>query len=106
MSAAAPDRVVPSVVSSILTLVARLLVLVVRNRRSLLACHVWHDRFGISALGKVHGEVAVTVGGNPAQNLYMSKVWLVNRSMQDVENLEAKVFCRTEDMYLTSEQTS
>ena len=105
MFVAAPDWIVPSLVSSILTFLATLLMLVVGNRRALLTYHVWHDRIGISTLDKVHGEVVVTVGGDPVQNLYMSNIWLVNRSVRDVENLEIKVFCRAEDMHLMSEWT-
>ena len=82
-----------------------LLIVVVRNRRSLLTYHVTHDRIGISTLDNIHGEVSVTVGGNQMQNLYMSNVWLVNRSTRDVEGLEAKIWCGTDDMRLLSEQT-
>lgn len=80
-------------------------VVVVRNRRSLLTYHVTHDRIGISAQDNIHGEVSVTVGGHRMQNLYMSNVWLVNRSMRDVEDLEVKVWCGPDDMRLMSEQT-
>ena len=79
--------------------------MVMRNRRSLLTYHVRHDRIGISTLDNVHGEVSVTVGGNRTQNLYMSNVWLVNRSMRDIEDLEVKVLTWTADMRLMSEQT-
>ena len=82
-----------------------LLVLAVRNRRSLLTYHETHERIGISTLDNIHGEVLVTVGGNPMQNLYMSNVWLVNRSMRDVEDMELKVLSGTNDMQLMSEQT-
>ena len=100
-----PDWALPSLVTGSLTLVVTLLVVVVRNRRSLLTYHVTHDRIGISTLDNIHGEVSVTVGGNPMQNLYMSNVWLVNRSMRDVEDLELKVLSGTNDMRLMSEQT-
>ena len=100
-----PDWVLPSLVTGSLTFVVTLFVVVVRNRRSLLTYHVTHDRIGISTLDNIHGEVSVTVGGNPMQNLYMSNVWLFNRSMRDVENLELKVFSGTNDMRLMSEQT-
>ena len=100
-----PDWVFPSTVSGVLTFVVTLLVVVVVNRRSLLTYHVTHDRIGISAFDAIHGEVSVTVGGYRVQNLYMSNVWLVNRSMRDVEDLEVKVFCGTDDMRLMSEQT-
>ena len=53
----------------------------------------------------VKAGIAVTVGGNPVQNLYMSNIRLVNRGVRDVEDLELKVFCRAEDMHLMSEQT-
>lgn len=76
-----------------------------RNRRSLLTYHVTHDRIGISAQDSIHGEVSVTVGGNPVDNLYMTNVRLVNRSMRDVEDLEVKVFSGNDDMRLMSEQT-
>lgn len=100
-----PDWVLPSLVGGSLTLVVTLLVVMVLNRRSLLTYHVTHDRIGISALDNIHGEISVTVGGNQVQNLYMSNVWLVNRSIRDVENLEVKVFCGPNDMRLMSEQT-
>ena len=99
------DWAAPALISCALTLVVTLLVFVVRNRRVLLTYHVLHDRIGISTFDRVHGEVMVTVGGNPVQNLYMSSIWLVNRSMRDVEELEVKVCCRAEDMHLMSEQT-
>lgn len=99
------DWVAPALVSCILTLAVTLLVFVVRNRRVLLTYHAWHDRIGISTFDSIHGEIAVTVGGNPVQNLYMSNIWLVNRSVRDVEDLELKVFCRAEDMHLMSEHT-
>ena len=35
----------------------------------------------------------------------MSNVWLVNRSMRDLEDLEVKVLCGASDMRLMSEQT-
>ncbi|MDE2824483.1 MAG: hypothetical protein OXK79_13355 [Chloroflexota bacterium] len=100
-----PDWVLPSLVGGSVTLVVTLLVVMVRNRRSLLTYHVTHDRIGISTLDNIHGEVSVTVGGNQVQNLYMSNVWLVNRSMRDVEDLEVKVLCGPDDMRLMSEQT-
>ena len=100
-----PDWVLPSLVGGSLTFVVTLLVVVVRNRRSLLTYHVTHDRIGISTLDNIHGEVSVTVGGNRMQNLYMSNVWLVNRSMRDVEDLELKVLSGTNEMRLMSEQT-
>ncbi len=99
------DWVLPSLVSGSLTLVVTLFVVVVQNRRSLLTYHVTHNRIGISTRDNIHGEVLVTVGGNQMQNLYMSDVWLVNRSMRDIENLELKVFSETKDMRLMSEQT-
>ena len=100
-----PDWVLPSLVGGFVSFVMTLLVVVVRNRRSLLTYHATHDRIGISTLDKIHGEVAVTVGGNQVQNLYMTNVWLVNRSMGDVEDLEIKVVCSNDDMRLMSEQT-
>ena len=100
-----PDWVLPSLVGGSLTFVVTLLVVVVRNRRSLLTYHVTHDRIGISTLDNTHGDVSVTVGGNRMQNLYMSNVWLVNRSMRDVEDLELKVLSGTYEMRLMSEQT-
>ena len=100
-----PDWVLPSLATGALTLVVTLLVLVVRNRRALLSYHATHDRIGISTLDKIHGEVSVSVGGNPVQNLYMTNVWLVNRSMRDIEDLEVKVLCENADMRLMSEQT-
>lgn len=100
-----PDWVFPSLVGSSLTFVVTLFVLVVRNRRALLTYHATHDRIGISTLDKIHGEIAVTVGGNQVQNLYMTNVWLVNRSMRDIEELEVKVWCGNDDMRLMSEQT-
>lgn len=102
---AVPDWVLPSLVSGSLTLVVTLLVMVVRNRRALLTFHVTHYRIGISTLDNIHGEVSVTVGGNQMQNLYMSNVWLVNRSMRDVEDLEVKVLRGTDDMRLMNEQS-
>ena len=102
---AMPDWVLPSLAGGSLTLVVTLFVLVVRNRRDLLTYHATHDRIGISTLDKIHGEVAVTVGGNQVQNLYMTNVWLVNRSMRDVEELEVKVLCGNDEMQLMSEQT-
>ena len=100
-----PDWAFPSVISSCLTLLVTLLVVVVRNRRSLLTFHVTHTRIGISAVDNIHGEVSVTVGGNRMQNLYMSNVWLVNRSMRDVEDVELKIWTQSEDMRILSEQT-
>ena len=100
-----PDWVLPSLVGGSLTFVVTLLVFVVGNRRSLLTYHATHNRIGISTLDKIHGEVAVTVGGNQVQNLYMSNVWLVNRSMRDVEDLEVRVLCGNNDMRLMSEET-
>ena len=99
-----PDWVFPSLVSGSLTLVVTLFVVVVRNRRSLLTYHVTYDRIGISAHDNIHGEVSVTVGGHQMQNLYMSNVWLVNRSMRDIEDLEVKVWCGPDGMRLMSEQ--
>ena len=100
-----PDWALPALVTGFLTLVVTLLAVVLRNRRSLLTYHVMHDRIGISTRDNIHGEVSVTVGGNPMQNLYMTNIWLVNRSMRDVEGLELKVWAGTDDMRLVSEQT-
>ena len=100
-----PDWIFASLVSGLLTLVVTLLVVVLRNRRSLVTYHVTHDRIGISTHDSIHGEVSVTVGGNRMQNLYMSNIWLVNRSMRDIEDLQVKVFTGTNDMRLMSEQT-
>ena len=100
-----PNWVLTSLVSSILTLVVTLLVVLVRNRRALLTYHVTHDRIGISTFDNIYGEVSVTVGGNQMQNLYMSNVRLVNRSMRDVENLEVKVWAETDHMQLMTEKT-
>ena len=100
-----PDWVLPSLAGGFLTLSVTLFVFVVRNRRALLTYHAAHDRIGISTLDKNHGEIAVTVGGNQVQNLYMTNVWLVNRSMRDLEELEVKILCSNDDMRLMSEQT-
>ena len=100
-----PEWVLPSLLSGSLTLVVTLFVVVVRNRRALFTYHVTHDRIGISTLDNIHGEVSVTVGGNQMHNLYMSNVWLVNRSMRDIEDLELKVWTATNDMQLMSEHT-
>ena len=100
-----PDWVLPSLAGGSLTFLVTLFVLVIRNRRSLLTYHATHERIGISTLDKIHGDVSVTVGGNPVQNLYMTNVWLVNRSVRDVEELEVKVLCDNADMRLMSEQT-
>ena len=62
-----PDWVIPSLAGGSITLVVTLLALVVRNRRALLAYHETHDRVGISTLDRIHGDVSVTVGGNPVQ---------------------------------------
>ena len=100
-----PDWVLPSLAGGSLTFLVTLFVLVIRNRRALLTYHATHERIGISTLDKIHGDVSVTVGGNPVQNLYMTNVWLVNRSVRDVEELEVKVLCDNADMRLMSEQT-
>ena len=100
-----PDWVITNFLTFVATLVATLVVVLVKNRRSLLTYHVRHDRIGISTYDNIHGEVSVTVGGNQMQNLYMSNVWLVNRSMRDVENLEIKIYAGTDDLKLMSEQT-
>ena len=100
-----PDWVIPSLAGGSLTLVVTFFVLVVRNRRVLLTYHATHDRIGISSLDNIHGEVAVTLGGNQVQNLYMTNVWLVNRSIRDVEELEVKILSDNPDMRLMSEQT-
>lgn len=97
--------VLPSIVSGILAFVLALLLVLVRNRRSLLTYHVTHNRIGISTHDNIHGEVSVSVGGNPMQNLYMSNIWLVNRSMRDVQDLDVKVYTGTDHMTLLSEQT-
>ncbi|MCY4426865.1 MAG: hypothetical protein OXC05_07510 [Halieaceae bacterium] len=99
-----PDWLLPSLVSGLLTFVITLLVVIVWNRRSLLTYHVTHERIGISTLDNIHGKVLVTVGDVRMQNLYMSNVWLVNRSMRDVEDIELKVFSGTNDMQLMTEQ--
>ena len=57
------------VVTSVLTFVMTWLLILVRNRRTLLTYHVTHDRIGISAYDNIHGEVSVTVGGSQMQNL-------------------------------------
>ncbi|MYF98474.1 hypothetical protein F4212_04970 [Candidatus Poribacteria bacterium] len=93
------------VITSVLTFIVTLLVILVRNRRALLTYHVRHDRIGVSTYDNIHGEVLVTVGDSPVQNLYMSNVWLVNRSMRDVENLEVKVWTGNEQMQLMTEKT-
>lgn len=100
-----PEWIFPTVVGSFLTLIITLLVVVVRNRRSLLTYFVKHDSIGISTLDNIHGEVSVTVGGAQMQNLFMSNVWLVNRSSRDIEDLEVKIWCKTDGMRLLSEQT-
>ena len=93
------------IVTSLLTLVVTLLVVLLRNRRALLTYHVTHDRIGISAHDSIHGEIVVTLGGNQMQNLYVSNIWLVNRSMSDVENLEIKVYSEADRLELMTEQT-
>ena len=105
MAVTIPDWLVPSLISGVLTFAVTVLLLVWKNRRVLLTYHVAHDRVGITTFDKTHGEVQVTVSGNVMQNLFVSSIFLINRSMRDVEDLEVKVFCRT-DMRLMSEQTS
>lgn len=100
-----PDWILPSAISAAIAFLAGWLTFILRNRRVLLTYHVTHERIGISALDKIHGNVAVTVDGNPVQNLFMSNIRLVNRSMHDVENIEVKVFCGPKDMQLMSEDT-
>lgn len=101
-----PDWIFPAVVSSVLTFTVTLLVIIVRNRRALLTYHVTHDRIGTSASDNIHGEITVTVDGSKMQNLYLSNVWLVNRSMSDLENLEIKVFTGSENIRIMSEKTN
>ena len=101
-----PDWLLASLVTGFLTFVVTLLVIVVKNRRKLVTYHDTHDRIGISAHDEIHGKVSVTVGsGAEKQNLYMSNIWLVNRSMSDIENLAVKVYVGNDDMELLSEQT-
>ena len=100
-----PDWVLPSLAGGSITFTVMLSVSLLRNRRALLTYHDMHDRIGTSTLDKIHGEVVVTVGGHQVQNLYMSNVWLVNRSMKDIEDLEVKALCANNDMRLMSEQT-
>ncbi len=102
---AMPDWLIPSFVGGLSTIVVMVSVLLVRNRRSLLTYHMTHERIGISTVDEIHGEVSVTVGGNQMQNLYLSNVWLVNRSIRDIENLEVKIISGNNDMQLMSEQT-
>lgn len=99
-----PDWIIPSLVSGLITFFVTLLLVLARNRRSLLTYHVTHDRIGISTLDNIHGEVLVTVGGNQMQNLYMSNIWFVNRSTRDIEDLEVKVLVVSNDMQLMTEQ--
>lgn len=99
-----PDWIFPSLVSGLITLLVTLFVVLVRNRRSLLTYHVTHDRIGISTLDNIHGEVLVTVGGSQMQNLYISNIWIVNRSTRDIEDLEVKVLVVSNDMQLMTEQ--
>ena len=100
-----PDWLISAIVGGIIGLVLTLLGVLIRNRRALLTYHVTHDRIGISTLDKIHGEVSVYVGGKKMQNLFMSNIWLVNRSMRDIEDLEVKVYRGNENMILMSEQT-
>ncbi len=88
--------------SAILGIVGTLCVVVIRNRRVLLTYHFTHEPIGISGSDSIHGEVKVTIGNQPAQKLYMSNVWLINRGWQDVEDLEVRVCCG-QDMRLVSE---
>jgi len=101
----APDWVLPLLVGCFATLAVRFIWDLMRNRRSLLTYHVTHDRIGISTYDNIHGEVSVTVGGTQMQNLYLSNVWLVNRSLRDVEKLEIKVWTGNEQTCLMTEST-
>ena len=100
-----PDWVLSSIVTGLVTLVVTLLGVMLGNRRTLLTYHVSHDRIGITTDDRVHGTITVTVGSHPMQNLYISNVWLVNRSTRDLENLEIRVWTEDDNMHLVSEQT-
>ena len=100
-----PDWLIPSFVAGCLTFIVTMLAFLLRNRRALLTYHVSHSPVGISTHDDVHGAVAVTVGGIQVTNLYLSNVWLVNRSMRDVEDFTVKVYCDNDNMRLMSEQT-
>lgn len=102
---ALPNWIVSAIVTGFFTFVMTMLVIVLRNRRSLLTYHVDHNPVGISTYDSVHGEVAVTVGGVRVKNLYSSNVWLVNHSMRDVEDFTLKVYCDNLNMRFMSEQT-
>ncbi len=93
------------VITAGLTFVMTLLLTWIQNRRTLLTYHVTHNRIGTSGYDNIHGEVLVTVGGNRMQNLYISDIWLINRSICDVENLEIKIYTGTEQLQLMTERT-
>ncbi len=98
------DWLYGALVGSLLTFFLTLLIWLLGNRRSQLTYHVTYDRIGISAFDNIHGDVLVTVGGEKVQNLFMSNIWVENRSIRDLEDLEIKVFCG-QDMVLMTEQT-
>ncbi|MCY4260723.1 MAG: hypothetical protein OXC91_10735 [Rhodobacteraceae bacterium] len=91
-----------AIISAIIGGIVTWLLMVIRNRRVPLTYHVRYDPIGISGSDSIHGKVEVTIGGTPAQKLYMSNIRLTNRGWRDVKDLEVKVYC-SQDMRLASE---
>jgi hypothetical protein len=75
----------------------------VLNKRGIFTYSVTHNRVGVTAEDAIFGNVAVSLNGNPVENLYLSTIEMKNESMNDYENVVVSVY--TNDSQLMTEQT-
>lgn len=76
---------------------------VILNRRGTFTYFVNHQRVGLSVNDAIHGSVAVSWNGTPISNLYLSTIDLINKSINDYEDVIISAY--TDNTMLLSEQT-
>ena len=87
--------------------VAGILSFLLLNRRITLTYAVNHDRIGITANDNILGNVSVLVGESyNASNLYLSKVYITNRSLKDIEDLPVTAYVNSSICNLLTERAS
>ena len=86
------NRLLLAVASGVLGVILTLLTQRILQKRGVFAYFVRHNRVGLSTDDPVFGSVRVTWNDNPVDNLYISTVELRNESLNDYENVAARVF--------------
>ncbi len=75
-------------ITFLLGILATVITTRILSKSKLLSYHVEHLPIGMTTEDADYGSIQVQWNGLPMPNLYLSSIELINRSVQDIENLE------------------